>query len=110
MYNEEIKTLCKAITRACTTPNKELAAKMGITPTRFSALIGQGDLKLSSFIKLLEVCGYQMDVLPTENGDVVHLLNQNKCNECAYKHVAETINDTVTAHLDEETNKVVIEG
>ena len=108
MYTEEIKTLCKALTRATDTPNKELAEKIGITPTRFSALIGQGDMKLSSFLKLLEVSGFQMEISPTENGEVAKLLTKNKCNECAYKHIAEQVEDA-EVKLDEKTKKLVIE-
>ena len=107
MYTDEIKTLCKALTRATDTPNKELAEKMGITPTRFSALIGQGDMKLSSFLKLLEVSGFQMEISPTENGEIAKLLTKNKCNECAYKKIAEQV-DSADVHLD-ENKKLVIE-
>jgi hypothetical protein len=107
MYTDEIKRMRKALTRATDTPNKELAEKMGITPTRFSALIGQGDMKLSSFLKLLEVSGFQMEISPTENGEVAKLLTKNKCNECAYKQIAEQVN-SANVHLD-ENKKLVIE-
>lgn len=108
MYEEDIKALCKAITKASSKQNKELAAEIGISSVRFSTMLHQGDMKLSSFLRLLEVSGMQMEISPTEGGEIAKLLTKNKCNECAYRHIAEKV-DSAKVHMDEKTKKLVIE-
>ncbi len=107
MEREEIVTLIKAVKRQSGYLNKDLAEKMGIAVTRLSSLTSQGDMKLSTFIRLLEESGQQMEISPSVDGAVVRVAKTNKCNECAYKHIAETV-DSANVRLD-ENKKLVIE-
>ena len=52
MEREEIVTLIKAVKRQSGYLNRDLAKKMGIAVTRLSSLTSQGDMKLSTFIRL----------------------------------------------------------
>jgi predicted transcriptional regulator len=87
--------------------NKDLAADMGVAVTRLSTMTSQGDMLLSSFIRLLEVSGQEMLIQPSSNGVVVKVQKKNECNECAYKQIAEQV-DSANVHLD-ENKKLVIE-
>lgn len=107
MEREEIVTLIKAVKRQSGYLNKDLAEKMGIAVTRLSSLTSQGDMKLSTFIRLLEESGQQMEISPSVDGAVVRVAKTNKCNECAYKQIAEKV-DSANVHLD-ENKKLVIE-
>lgn len=106
---EDIVTLIKSIKKNSGLSNREIAAKMGITEKRMSTLTSQGDMKLSNFIKLLEITGMQMEISPAIDELVsIRVCQKNKCNECAYKKIAETV-DTADVHLDEQTSRLVIE-
>ena len=106
---EEINTLVKGIVHASGLQQQQISEKMGITPKRFYTLAHQGDMKLSNFIKMLEVSGMQMEISPaSEDGVSIRLCGKNKCNECAYKQIAEKV-DTADVHLDEKTSRLVIE-
>jgi hypothetical protein len=70
-------------------------------------MTSQGDMLLSSFIRLLEVSGQEMLIQPSSNGVVVKVQKKNECNECAYKQIAEQV-DSANVHLD-ENKKLVIE-
>ncbi len=107
MEREDIVALIKAVKRQSGYLNKDLAKKMGIAVTRLSSLTSQGDMKLSTFIRLLEESGQQMEISPSVDGAVVRVAKTNKCNECAYKHIAEQV-DSANVRLD-ENRKLVIE-
>lgn len=107
MEREEIVTLIKAVKKQSGKMNKDLAADMGVAVTRLSTMTSQGDMLLSSFIRLLEVSGQEMLIQPSSNGVVVKVQKKNECNECAYKQIAEQV-DSANVHLD-ENKKLVIE-
>jgi predicted transcriptional regulator len=107
MEREEIVALIKAVKKQSGKMNKDLAADMGVAVTRLSTMTSQGDMLLSSFIRLLEVSGQEMLIQPSSNGVVVKVQKKNECNECAYKQIAEQV-DSVNVHLD-ENKKLVIE-
>lgn len=107
MEREEIVTLIKAVKKQSGKMNKDLAADMGVAVTRLSTMTSQGDMLLSSFIRLLEVSGQEMLIQPSSNGVVVKVQKKNECNECAYKQIAEKV-DSANVHLD-ENKKLVIE-
>lgn len=108
-YKDEIITMVKAIRDASGKQSKELAAEMGIVPIRFSTLLGQGDMKLSTFIRLLEVSGQSIEINPTVNGEVIRIAKKNKCVECPYKLIAEQMDEAACVKIDEQSNKLVIE-
>jgi transcriptional regulator with XRE-family HTH domain len=108
MEREEIVTLIKAVKSSSGFTNKDLAEKLGISATRLSTITSQGDMMLSTFTRLLEVAGLQMEVSPSVEGAVVRVAKNNKCNECEYKKIAEQV-DSANVHLDEKTKKLVIE-
>lgn len=108
---EDIIKLVKAIKKnsGYDMPNREIAAKLGITEKRMSTLTNNGDMKLSTFIKILEAANMQMEISPgVEDGVSIRFCARNKCNECAYKHIAEQIEDA-EVKMDEKTNRLVIE-
>lgn len=107
MEREEIVALIKAVKKQSGKMNKDLAADMGVAVTRLSTMTSQGDMLLSSFIRLLEVSGQEMLIQPSSNGVVVKVQKKNECNECAYKQIAEQV-DSANVHLD-ENKKLVIE-
>jgi predicted transcriptional regulator len=107
MEREDIVALIKAVKKQSGKMNKDLAADMGVAVTRLSTMTSQGDMLLSSFIRLLEVSGQEMLIQPSSNGVVVKVQKKNECNECAYKQIAEQV-DSVNVHLD-ENKKLVIE-
>lgn len=107
MEREDIVTLIKAVKKQSGKMNKDLAADMGVAVTRLSTMTSQGDMLLSSFIRLLEVSGQEMLIQPSSNGVVVKVQKKNECNECAYKQIAEQV-DSANVHLD-ENKKLVIE-
>lgn len=107
MERAEIVTLIKAVKKQSGKMNKDLAADMGVAVTRLSTMTSQGDMLLSSFIRLLEVSGQEMLIQPSSNGVVVKVQKKNECNECAYKQIAEQV-DSANVHLD-ENKKLVIE-
>lgn len=107
MERAEIVTLIKAVKKQSGKLNKDLAADMGVAVTRLSTMTSQGDMLLSSFIRLLEVSGQEMLIQPSSNGVVVKVQKKNECNECAYKQIAEQV-DSANVHLD-ENKKLVIE-
>ncbi len=107
MEREEIVALIKAVKKQSGKMNKDLAADMGVAVTRLSTMTSQGDMLLSSFIRLLEVSGQEMLIQPSSNGVVVKVQKKNECNECAYKQIAEKV-DSANVHLD-ENKKLVIE-
>lgn len=107
MEREEIVALIKAVKKQSGKLNKDLAADMGVAVTRLSTMTSQGDMLLSSFIRLLEVSGQEMLIQPSSNGVVVKVQKKNECNECAYKQIAEQV-DSANVHLD-ENKKLVIE-
>ena len=112
MYDEEIKALVAEIlkeTQGKGITNKSLAEKIGIAPTRFSTLVNQGDMKLSSFLRILEVAGFSLEVKPCINGETIKFLTKNPCLECSYKHLAESMTDIFNVRMDPETNKVIVE-
>ena len=109
MYKNEIITLIKAIKQKSGKQSRDIAAELGITPNRMSILTNQGDMKLSTFIRLLEVTGQSMEITPTVGGEVIKVSNKNQCNECEYKHIAEQMDDSAVVKMDEKTNKLVIE-
>lgn len=107
---EDIIKLVKAIKKnsGYDMPNREIAAKLGITEKRMSTLTNNGDMKLSTFIKILEAANMQMEISPgVEDGVSIRFCARNKCNECAYKKIAEQV-DSADVHLD-ETSRLVIE-
>jgi len=108
MEREDIVALIKAVKKQSGKMNKDLAADMGVAVTRLSTMTSQGDMLLSSFIRLLEVSGQEMLIQPSSNGVVVKVQKKNECNECAYKQIAEQVEDA-EVKLDEKTNKLVIE-
>lgn len=89
MVNEEIVTLIKQIKAASGKQSKDLAADLGISANRMSMLTTQGDMKLSTFIRLLEVSGQVMEIAPSENGEVIRIIGTNRCHKCTYKEMAE---------------------
>ena len=108
---EDIVRLIKAIKKdsGYEFPNREIAAKLGITEKRLSTLTSQGDMKLSTFIKILEAANMQMEIAPAyEDGVSIRMCKKNKCDECAYRQIAETV-DSADVHLDEQTSRLVIE-
>ena len=107
MEREEIVALIKAVKKQSGKMNKDLAADMGVAVTRLSTMTSQGDMLLSSFIRLLEVSWQEMLIQPSSNGVVVKVQKKNECNECAYKQIAEKV-DSANVHLD-ENKKLVIE-
>ena len=107
MERTEIVALIKAVKKQSGKMNKDLAADMGVAVTRLSTMTSQGDMLLSSFIRLLEVSGQEMLIQPSSNGVVVKVQKKNECNECAYKQIAEKV-DSANVHLD-ENKKLVIE-
>jgi predicted transcriptional regulator len=107
MEREDIVALIKAVKKQSGKMNKDLAADMGVAVTRLSTMTSQGDMLLSSFIRLLEVSGQEMLIQPSSNGVVVKVQKKNECNECAYKQIAEKV-DSANVHLD-ENKKLVIE-
>lgn len=107
MEREEIVALIKAVKKQSGKMNKDLAADMGVAVTRLSTMTSQGDMLLSTFIRLLEVSGQEMLIQPSSNGVVVKVQKKNECNECAYKQIAEQV-DSANVHLD-ENKKLVIE-
>lgn len=107
MEREDIVALIKAVKKQSGKMNKDLAADMGVAVTRLSTMTSQGDMLLSSFIRLLEVSGQEMLIQPSSNGVVVKVQKKNECNECAYKQIAEQV-DSANVHLD-ENRKLVIE-
>ena len=107
MERAEIVALIKAVKKQSGKMNKDLAADMGVAVTRLSTMTSQGDMLLSSFIRLLEVSGQEMLIQPSSNGVVVKVQKKNECNECAYKQIAEKV-DSANVHLD-ENKKLVIE-
>jgi predicted transcriptional regulator len=107
MEREDIVALIKAVKKQSGKMNKDLAADMGVAVTRLSTMTSQGDMLLSSFIRLLEVSGQEMLIQPSSNGVVVKVQKKNECNECAYKQIAEQV-DSANVHLD-ENKKLVIE-
>lgn len=107
MEREEIVALIKAVKKQSGKMNKDLAADMGVAVTRLSTMTSQGDMLLSSFIRLLEVSGQEMLIQPSSNSVVVKVQKKNECNECAYKQIAEQV-DSANVHLD-ENKKLVIE-
>lgn len=107
MEREEIVALIKAVKKQSGKMNKDLAADMGVAVTRLSTMTSQGDMMLSTFIRLLEVSGQEMLIQPSSNGVVVKVQKKNECNECAYKQIAEQV-DSANVHLD-ENKKLVIE-
>ena len=107
MEREEIVALIKAVKKQSGKMNKDLAADMGVAVTRLSTMTSQGDMMLSTFIRLLEVSGQEMLIQPSSNGVVVKVQKKNECNECAYKQIAEKV-DSANVHLD-ENKKLVIE-
>ena len=109
MYEEMIITLIKHIKALSGKQSKDLAADLGISANRMSMLTNQGDMKLSTFLRLLEVSGQQMTICPSDGDTVVKLQKKNECNECEYKKIADQINETATVKMDEKTNKLVIE-
>ena len=107
MERTEIVALIKAVKKQSGKMNKDLAADMGVAVTRLSTMTSQGDMMLSTFIRLLEVSGQEMLIQPSSNGVVVKVQKKNECNECAYKQIAEKV-DSANVHLD-ENKKLVIE-
>ncbi len=107
MEREDIVALIKAVKKQSGKMNKDLAADMGVAVTRLSTMTSQGDMMLSTFIRLLEVSGQEMLIQPSSNGVVVKVQKKNECNECAYKQIAEQV-DSANVHLD-ENKKLVIE-
>lgn len=104
---EDIVTLIKSIKKYSGLTNREISARMGLTEKRMSTLTTQGDMKLSNFIKLLEAMDMQMEISPAADESVsIRVCQRNKCKECAYKKLAESV-DSADVHLDDNKRLVI---
>ena len=102
MYENEIITLIKTIKQRSGKQSKELATELGISANRMSMLTNQGDMKLSTFIRLLEVSGQCMEIAPMENGEVIRIVGTNRCHKCTYKETAELVYKAAADQLEKK--------
>ena len=100
--NEDIVNLIKAIKEQSGKQSKDLAAELGISANRMSMLTNQGDMKLSTFIRLLEVAGQSMEIAPMENGEVIRIVGTNRCHKCTYKETAELVYKAAADQLEKK--------